>query len=86
MRRRLRLPTPVLTALLLSATVIFASAPESAVAAPPVGGATVASTPSRQSLAELVDTRTWTSRGGNTFPGAEAPFGMVQWSPDTKPS
>jgi predicted alpha-1,2-mannosidase len=37
-------------------------------------------------LAGLVDTRTWTSDGGNTFPGAEAPFGMVQWSPDTKPS
>jgi predicted alpha-1,2-mannosidase len=35
--------------------------------------------------AALVDTRTWTSGGGNTFPGAEAPFGMVQWSPDTFP-
>ncbi|MES9523791.1 GH92 family glycosyl hydrolase [Streptomyces capoamus] len=22
--------------------------------------------------------------GGNTFPGADAPFGMVQWSPDTR--
>jgi predicted alpha-1,2-mannosidase len=37
-------------------------------------------------LASLVDTRTWTSGGGNTFPGAEAPFGMVQWSPDTVPT
>ncbi|HEX3617095.1 MAG TPA: GH92 family glycosyl hydrolase [Solirubrobacteraceae bacterium] len=37
-------------------------------------------------LAGLVDTRTWTSGGGNTFPGAEAPFGMVQWSPDTAPT
>ena len=36
--------------------------------------------------ASLVDTRTWTTGGGNTFPGAEAPFGMVQWSPDTMPS
>jgi len=35
--------------------------------------------------AQLVDTRTWTTGGGNTFPGAEAPFGMVQWSPDTMP-
>ena len=35
--------------------------------------------------ATLVDTRTWTTGGGNTFPGAEAPFGMVQWSPDTMP-
>jgi predicted alpha-1,2-mannosidase len=37
-------------------------------------------------LASLVDTRTWTSGGGNTFPGATAPFGMVQWSPDTLPN
>jgi predicted alpha-1,2-mannosidase len=36
-------------------------------------------------LAALVDTRTWTSDGGNTFPGADVPFGMVQWSPDTYP-
>jgi len=35
--------------------------------------------------ASLVDTRTWTSGGGNTFPGADVPFGMVQWSPDTMP-
>jgi predicted alpha-1,2-mannosidase len=36
-------------------------------------------------LAALVDTRTWTSGGGNTYPGAQAPFGMIQWSPDTMP-
>ncbi len=36
-------------------------------------------------IAQLVDTRTWTTSGGNTFPGAEAPFGMTQWSPDTMP-
>ncbi len=36
--------------------------------------------------APLVDTRTWTTGGGNTFPGAEMPWGMVQWSPDTMPS
>ena len=36
--------------------------------------------------AALVDTRTWTSGGGNTFPGADVPFGMVQWSPDTSPN
>jgi predicted alpha-1,2-mannosidase len=35
--------------------------------------------------APLVDTRTWTTGGGNTFPGADVPFGMVQWSPDTMP-
>jgi predicted alpha-1,2-mannosidase len=35
--------------------------------------------------ARLVDTRTWTSSGGNTYPGAQVPFGMIQWSPDTMP-
>src|SRR6185437_3977127 len=38
------------------------------------------------SPAHLVDTRTWTSGGGNTFPGAVVPFGMTQWSPDTSPN
>jgi predicted alpha-1,2-mannosidase len=37
-------------------------------------------------IAGLVDTRTWTSGGGNTYPGAEVPYGMVQWSPDTSPN
>ena len=37
-------------------------------------------------IATLVDTRTWSSGGGNTFPGADVPFGMVQWSPDTSPN
>ncbi len=45
--------------------------------------ATVAATPAK--LAALVDSRTWTSAGGNTFPGADVPFGMMQWSPDTMP-
>jgi predicted alpha-1,2-mannosidase len=36
-------------------------------------------------LAQLVDARTWTTGGGNTFPGADVPYGMVQWSPDTLP-
>ena len=38
-----------------------------------------------QDLASLVDTRIWTTAGGNTFPGADVPYGMVQWSPDTMP-
>lgn len=33
--------------------------------------------------ASLVNPFIGTSNGGNTFPGADAPFGMVQWSPDT---
>src|SRR5450756_1841855 len=36
-------------------------------------------------LASLVDTRTGTTGGGNTVPGAEVPYGMVQWSRDTMP-
>jgi predicted alpha-1,2-mannosidase len=44
---------------------------------------TLSVTPS--DLATFVDTRTWTSAGGNTYPGAQAPFGMIQWSPDTLP-
>src|SRR6266487_205287 len=35
--------------------------------------------------AAMADTRTWTSSGGNTYPGAQVPFGMIQWSPDTMP-
>jgi predicted alpha-1,2-mannosidase len=30
-----------------------------------------------------VDTRIGSAGGGNTFPGAVVPFGMVQWSPET---
>ncbi|MGH3399882.1 MAG: GH92 family glycosyl hydrolase [Streptosporangiaceae bacterium] len=41
--------------------------------------------PSVRDLASLVDARTWTTGGGNTFPGADVPYGMVQWSPDTLP-
>ncbi len=33
--------------------------------------------------ASLVNTFIGTAGGGNTFPGADVPFGMVQWSPDT---
>lgn len=33
--------------------------------------------------ASLVNPLLGTSNGGNTFPGADAPLGMVQWSPDT---
>src|SRR5579863_7534958 len=32
---------------------------------------------------DSVDPLIGTAGGGNTFPGATLPFGMVQWSPDT---
>src|SRR5690348_1655336 len=51
----------------------------------PVGTATAA--PARPSLvadpASLVDTFVGTSNAADDFPGADVPFGMVQWSPDT---
>src|SRR2546429_5170313 len=31
----------------------------------------------------LVDPLVGSAHGGNTFPGADTPFGMVQWSPET---
>ena len=36
--------------------------------------------------AALVNPLIGTSGGGNTFPGPDMPFGMMQWSPDTSPS
>jgi predicted alpha-1,2-mannosidase len=38
---------------------------------------------SAQNPYDAVDTFIGTAGGGNTFPGATLPFGMVQWSPDT---
>jgi predicted alpha-1,2-mannosidase len=38
---------------------------------------------SSRSPYDSVDPLIGTSGGGNTFPGATLPFGMVQWSPDT---
>ncbi|MGP8252025.1 MAG: GH92 family glycosyl hydrolase [Terracidiphilus sp.] len=35
---------------------------------------------------DSVDTIIGTAGGGNTFPGATLPFGMIQWSPDTNTS
>ncbi|HEX4404531.1 MAG TPA: GH92 family glycosyl hydrolase, partial [Polyangia bacterium] len=32
-----------------------------------------------------VNTTIGTTNGGNMFPGADFPFGMIQWSPDTTP-
>jgi len=39
-----------------------------------------------QVLTTNVQPLSGTASGGNTFPGAVLPFGMVQWSPDTSPS
>ncbi|WP_329034767.1 GH92 family glycosyl hydrolase [Streptomyces sp. NBC_00178] len=44
---------------------------------------TVAEAAPASDPASLVNPLLGTSNEGNTFPGADAPFGMVQWSPDT---
>ena len=36
-----------------------------------------------KSAYDSVDPFIGTAGGGNTFPGATLPFGMIQWSPDT---
>ena len=40
-------------------------------------------TQSASTAYDTVDPMIGTDGGGNTFPGASLPFGMVQWSPDT---
>src|SRR5579875_1085361 len=55
-----------------------ALAPASAAAAAPAARAAQVTDP-----AALVNPFIGTSNLGDTFPGADAPFGMVQWSPDT---
>lgn len=42
-----------------------------------------AAAPTGPSLLQYVNPLIGTSGDGNVFPGASAPFGMVQWSPDT---
>ena len=34
---------------------------------------------------DAVDPFIGTTAGGNTFPGATVPFGLIQWGPDTRP-
>ncbi|WP_436761342.1 lectin [Streptosporangium sp. V21-05] len=48
-----------------------------------VGVATPAAAAPVADPAAIVNPLLGTSHEGNTFPGADAPFGMVQWSPDT---
>src|SRR5882724_11193067 len=78
-RRLLRRP-PVAAAITagaaLLAAVILPGAPAGA-ASLPVGGGLVADP------ASAVNPFIGTANQGNDFPGADAPFGMVQWSPDT---
>lgn len=66
------------------AAAVLSPAPASAALAPagrsPSRGV---DTPLVSNPASLVNPIIGTSNGANDFPGADAPFGMVQWSPDT---
>src|SRR6187551_1162630 len=61
-------------ALLLTLTLFFNT---------PGAHAQSASPRASTNYASLVNPFTGTNSGGDTFPGADSPFGMVQWSPDT---
>jgi len=73
--------------LLVAAALAVGSAAVAVAAPQAVSG------PALQDLAQNVDTFLGTQPGaadqgtgggaGNNFPGADVPFGMVQWSPDT---
>jgi predicted alpha-1,2-mannosidase len=50
-----------------------------------LAGAVIATSPAAAAVsdpASLVNTLVGTSNSGETFPGADTPFGMVQWSPE----
>ncbi len=78
-------PPSVLCALVCTAAVL------SGLTGTPAGAAPGNAGPTAQ-LADLVNPFVGTGSGGpvvgtvDTFPGADVPFGMVQWSPDTAPS
>ncbi len=70
----------------VAAMLLFGS-PALAGCAIPLAGAPVQAAAhhaaARTSLLDYVHPLIGTSGDGNVFPGASAPFGMVQWSPDT---
>ena len=50
-----------------------------------LAGAVIATSPAAAAVsdpASLVNTLVGTSNSGETFPGADTPLGMVQWSPE----
>lgn len=71
MMKRWRIPLAV------SVMLLGLAAPSAAAQAAPVAAAAVADP------ASLVNPFLGTSHEGNVFPGADRPFGMVSWSPDT---
>ena len=95
MGRRVRASTTVVAVVsiaVLSGCGASSSSTDTSVASTPTSSTTAPPTsPAGLSPSALVDTFVGTGVGGksvgsiDTFPGAEMPFGMVQWSPDTTP-
>src|SRR5579864_2285783 len=81
---------PAALGLALAAAVSIAAGgghPAAPVAGPAASATGLAAAAAPSSLdshpADEVDPLIGTANGGNTFPGAVVPFGMVQWSPET---
>ncbi|MEU9893886.1 GH92 family glycosyl hydrolase [Streptomyces phaeochromogenes] len=69
-------PSSVLLAVALAAAMAVGAGATPALAAPPPGPALV------QDPTPYVDPLIGTRNGGNVFPGAVVPFGMLSWSPE----
>lgn len=69
-------PSSVLLAVALAAAMAVGAGATPALAAPPPGPALV------QDPTQYVDPLIGTRNGGNVFPGAVVPFGMLSWSPE----
>ena len=70
-------------ALVAAAPAASASSAKGASSAHPAASAKAASAALVSDPASLVNPFIGTTNGANDFPGADDPFGMVQWSPDT---
>jgi len=84
-RRATRLPGRRSSAVLAIAVGSALLLPIGAASAAPLSGSAraVAGPALVSNPASLVNPFIGTTNSGDTFPGADAPFGMVQWSPDT---
>src|SRR5579875_614140 len=88
-RRRLRTGLPAVAlaaASLLACVCLLPAGAASAADAATAATATAATAGQVTNPAALVNPFIGTEDNGDTFPGPDAPFGMVQWSPDTTPT
>src|SRR5690348_8241434 len=89
----IKLPLAIVVSLLATLLAVGPFLPATGVLAHSVKVSSATSTSSTTDLSSLVNTFTGTApqpggpagwNVGDTFPGADVPFGMVQWSPDTQ--